>query len=188
MNSTESNSAGATVVITHQVRVGKEPAYEQWLEEIGPICRAAPGHFDVQIIRPIARLTTTYTIILRFATEDHVRQWMESAERKRLIEMVRPSLATYDAYTFRCWLDFWFNSPGDGAKVPVRWKQFLITWSAIYPLVMGVPVLMTPLLRALGIANDRYLGTLLVSGVLVALMVYVIMPRYTKMVRHWLFE
>ncbi len=28
--------------------------------------------------------------------------------------------------------------------MPVRWKQFLITWSAIYPLALGVPLMVVP--------------------------------------------
>jgi uncharacterized protein len=187
-NSSASASNGATVVITHHVHPGKESAYESWLSEIGPLCRAAPGHLDVQIIRPIPGITTTYTVIIRFDTELHLRDWIESSERQRLIERVRPSLAADDDYTIRSGLDFWFNPPASGAKVPVRWKQFLLTWSAIYPLVLVVPPLMVQLLRAIGFPENRFLGTLLVAGVMVALMVYVIMPHYTRLVRHWLFE
>ena len=179
---------GATVVITHQVRAGQESAYEKWLEAIGPICRAAPGHLDVQIIRPIRAVTTTYTVVLRFDTEEHLRQWMQSADRQQLIDMVRPSLAADDDYTIRSGLDFWFNPPGSSAKVPVRWKQALLTWSAIYPLVLGVPTVLIPFLRTIGVPDNRFLMTLLVTGAVVALMVYIIMPRYTRLVRHWLFE
>ena len=32
-------------------------------------------------------------------------------------------------------------------KVPVRWKQFLVTWSVIYLLVLGVPLVVLPVLR-----------------------------------------
>jgi uncharacterized protein len=188
MNSSDSTSTGATVVITHRVRDGQERAYEQWLGEINAVCRASPGHLDVQIIRPITGVTTTYTVVLRFDTTDHLRQWMESPDRRRLIEAVRPSLAADDHYTIRSGLDFWFNPPGSDAKVPVRWKQFLLTWSAIYPLVLGVPLLIVPFLRVIGVPDNRFLATLVVTGVLVALMVYVIMPRYTRLVRHWLFE
>jgi antibiotic biosynthesis monooxygenase (ABM) superfamily enzyme len=188
MNSSDSTSTGATVVITHQVRDGKQGAYESWLGEIGALCRAAPGHLDSQIIRPITGLTATYTIVIRFDTADHLRQWMESADRRRLIETVRPSLAADDHYTIRSGLDFWFNPPGSDAKVPVRWKQFLITWSAIYPLVLGMPLLILPVLRAIGVPDNPFLSTLVVTGALVALMVYVVMPHYTRLVRHWLFD
>src|SRR4051794_5917067 len=144
MNPIETTQPGATVVITHRVHPEKVPEYDRWLEQIGPVCRAAPGHLDLQLIRPIPGVTTTYTVLIRFDTDEHLRTWMESDHRHRLIESVRPHLADGDAYTIRSGLDFLFTSPGGGVKVPVRWKQFLITWSAIFPLGLAVPFLIQP--------------------------------------------
>jgi antibiotic biosynthesis monooxygenase (ABM) superfamily enzyme len=73
-------------------------------------------------------------------------------------------------------------------KVPVRWKQFLVTWSAIYPLAVLVPIGVTPLIRVMGIGEARPFAALVTTGVIVALMVYVVMPRYTNLVRRWLFS
>ncbi len=78
---------------------------------------------------------------------------------------------------------------GDGAKakVPVRWKQFLLTWSAIFPLALGVPFAVVPVLRWAGIPASLPLTTLVVTAAVVFLMVYVVMPRYTRLVQRWLF-
>lgn len=178
---------GATVVITHRVRDQMHAEYENWLLEIGPISRASPGLLDWQIIRPLPNFTVNYTIIIRFDTTDHLRQWIESDQRTRLIEKARPLLANDDAYDIHSGLDFWFMPQGVGNKTPVRWKQFLITWTAIYPLSLVIPLLALPSFRQLGLPHDVYLDGLLISAVLVWLMVYVVMPRYTRLVRHWLF-
>jgi uncharacterized protein len=188
MSASDATQNGATVVITHRVREGKESDYDNWLNEIGPLCRAHPGHLDWHIVRPVSGLTTTYTVIIRFDTEEHLRQWMGSHDRQRLIERARPLLAADDEYTIRSGLDFWFTPAGTGVKVPVRWKQFLLTWSAIFPLALGVPLVVAPALELLGVSNNRYFNTLLVTGVVVLLMVYVVMPHYTKLVRKWLFD
>lgn len=55
---------GAPAVITHRVREGQQAGYDDWLIEIGPLCRSYRGHLDLQIIRPIAGLTGTYTVIM----------------------------------------------------------------------------------------------------------------------------
>jgi uncharacterized protein len=188
MNPSDATASGATVVITHRVRDGKEADYDNWLNEIRSLCRAFPGHLDWQIIRPIAGLTKTYTVVIRFDTLDHLRQWMGSHDRHRLIEMVQPLLDADGDYTIRSGLDFWFTPPGAGVKVPLRWKQFLITWSAIYPLVLGVPLVVVPVLRRFGVPDNRFLTILLVTATVVFLMVYVVMPRYTRFVRQWLFN
>lgn len=179
---------GATVVITHRVIDGRQSEYDDWLNEISPLSRASQGLLDWQIIRPVPGLTATYTVILRFDTPENLHHWMGSSERKRLIEKVQPLLAGDDDFFIRSGLDFWFTPEGAKAQVPVRWKQALVTWSAIYPLVLVVPLIMLPLLRQLGVPQNGYLDVLWVTGTIVALMVYLIMPRYTRLLRRWLFH
>jgi len=178
---------GATVVITHRVRNEKHADYEKWVEEIAPLCKAFPGHLDWHIVRPIPGLSETYTIIIRFDTNTHLKDWMDSQTRARLIEKVRPLFVTGDDFFVSSGLDFWFAPAGAKAKVPVRWKQYLATWSVIYPLVLGVPLVVTPVLQYLGIPDNRLITTFVVTGTVVCLMVYVIMPRYTKLIQRWLF-
>lgn len=187
-DSSSTIETGATAVITHRVLDGQQAGYENWLNEIGPLCRSYAGHLDLQIIRPIAGLTTTYTVVIRFDTHEHLEAWMGSGDRKRLIEKARPLLAKDDDFFIRSGLDFWFTPEGAKAKVPLRWKQFLVTWSAIYPLVLGVPLIVAPLLRLLGIPRNHYIDTLCVTGAVVSLMVYFVMPRYTRLIQHWLFN
>lgn len=178
---------GATVVITHRVRSDKRAEYEAWVNEISALSRSAPGHLDWNLVRPIPGATETYTAILRFQTTEHVKNWMNSSERKRLIENVQPLLVSDDEFHISSGLDFWFTPAGAKAKVPVRWKQYLLTWSVIYPMVLGVPQLVRPALGAIGFPSNVFLTTLAVTAVIVYLMVYVVMPRYTRLLRRWLF-
>ena len=179
---------GATVVNTPRVRQGHQPDYEAWIDEIGPVCSAAPGYLDWQIIRPVAGLTSNYTVVIRFDSRKNLESWMRSPERNRLIAKVRPILSTDDDFFIRTGLDFWFAPEGARARLPVRWRQFLITWSVIYPLVLGVPLLVTPVLRAAGIPRTPFVDVLVVTGVIVGLMIYVVMPHYTRLVHRWLFR
>jgi uncharacterized protein len=179
---------GATVVITHRVRDGQEAAYEDWLAEIGPVSRRSAGQLDWQIVRPVAGLTNTYTVIIRFDTREHLEGWMKSDQRRRLIERARPILAVDDDFRVRSGLEFWFAPEDAPGAVPVRWKQVLVSWSAIYPLVLVVPLLVRPVASVLGLPVFRPLDTLLVTGIVSSLMAYVVMPRYTRLFRRWLFR
>lgn len=183
-----SSDVGATVVITHRVRDGKNLDYDRWLDEIGPLCRSSKGNLDWHLIRPIPGLTSTYTVVIRFDTRANLQSWMESPTRSRLIEKVKPLLVSGDDFFISSGLDFWFIPEGAKAKVPARWRQYLVTWSAIYPLVLGVPLIVLPVLRLLGIPNNNLITTLVVTGTVVFLMIYVVMPRYTKLVKRWLFS
>jgi len=187
-NSSNSTDQGATVVISHRVRDGQQDKYNDWLNEISPLCRKSRGNLDLQIIRPITGLTATYTIVIRFDSTEHLSDWINSDVRKGLIEKVRPLLASDDDFFIRSGLDFWFTPEGARAKVPLRWKQFFLTWSAIYPLALGMPLAIVPVLRLVGLPSNNYLDTLFVTVAVVFLMVYVIMPRYTRLVQRWLFK
>lgn len=179
---------GATVVITHLVKEDVQASYDAWLNEIGAQCKASTGYLDRQIIHPISGLTTTYTIVIRFDTIEHLHSWMNSSSRKDLIEKVRPFLVKDDDFFIRSGLDFWFTPQGAKAKVPIRWKQFLVTWSAIFPLALLMPLIVIPLLRLLHIPQNHYTDTLFVTCSIVFSMVYIVMPRYTKMIHRWLFK
>ena len=188
LSSEAASREGATVVITHRVRHDKHADYERWLEEIAPLAKASPGHLDWHIVRPIPGLSETYTFIIRFDTNTHLKEWTDSPTRARLIEKVRPLLVTGDDFFVSSGLDFWFTPAGAKAQVPVRWKQYLVTWSAIYPLVLGVSFVITSVLQYLGVPDNRFVTTFAVTGIAACLMVYIVMPRYTKMIQRWLFR
>jgi antibiotic biosynthesis monooxygenase (ABM) superfamily enzyme len=176
------------VVISHRVSDGREPDYERWLEEIIPSCKSYPGHLGIQVIRPVPGATREYTHIIRFDTRDHLIAWMNSQERERLIEKVQPFLAADDRYVVKSGLDFWFTPAGAGIKVPTRWKQFVMTWSVIFPLVLVVPAVIASLLSQVGGPVNQYVVSFLATMIIVFLMIYVIMPRYTKLVSRWLYR
>lgn len=188
MSLTSDTEPGATTVISHRVKPNCRAAYEAWLQKIIPVSKSCPGHRGVQVIRPIEGVNTVYTILLRFASEPQALAWMHSADRARLIAETSELLEAADGFTVQSGLDFWFTPEEVRAKVPTRWKQFLLTWSAIYPLVSLLPLGLTPLLDALAMPENRYLRALPLTGAVVWLMVYVIMPRYTKLVHRWLFR
>ena len=179
---------GASVVITHHILDNKQKEYEQWLSEIIPISNHSEGFIDLQIVRPIPKLTFVYTVIIRFDTIENLKVWMESAERKRMIDKAKPFFRKNDRYQIKSGLDFLFNNESEGNKTPVRWKQFLVTWSAIYPLSILVPLLSLPLLRLVHIPVNHYFDAFINSGCIVLLMVYLVMPNYTKLIKKWLYK
>ena len=181
---------GATVVVTHRVRDDKLADYEKWLEEITPVCKTFPGYLDWHIVRPIPGLSTTFTVIVRFDSEAHVRGWIESPVRARLIRKAQGLFVKGDDFFISSGLDFWFAPPGAKAQVPVRWKQAVVTWSAIYPLVLAVTLVVVPVLKRAfpSLGDNGFVTALVVTGIVVFLMVYVVMPRYTRSIRRWLFR
>lgn len=178
----------ATVVITHRVGAGNRAAYEAWLAEIIPVCKSYPGHLGVIVIRPHSEEAMAYTIVVRFDTETHLHTWTSSADRRRLVEKVKPLLLDDDKFFVSSGLDFWFTPEKIKTKLPTRWKQWLVTWSAIYPLVVFMSQLVGMTMRKFDVPDNFYLRMLLVTCLVVSAMVYVVMPRYTRLLHHWLFR
>jgi antibiotic biosynthesis monooxygenase (ABM) superfamily enzyme len=178
----------ATVVITHNVRPTHENDYENWLREIVPVASAQPGHLGAMVIRPVPGASSTYTVVIRFDTQEHLVAWMSSEERARLIKKVQPCIVEEDRYQVQSGLDFWFTPEGVKPRIPKKWKQSLVTWSAIFPLVLSITFLVKALEQALGIPANYYLNMLAITGIVVLLMVYIVMPRYTKLIHRWLYN
>jgi len=107
---------GATAVITHHVSEIQQPQYEQWLNEIGPICKASQGLLDWHIIRPIAGLTDTYTVIIRYDNHQNLKSWIASEDRKRLIAKIEGLLANKEYVHINSGLDFLFSQVGEKPK------------------------------------------------------------------------
>lgn len=178
----------ASVVISHHVKDNFKDNYEAWLKEIIPISKSYPGHFGVSVVHPVPGATATYTVIIRFDTRKNLLFWMQSNDRKKLIEKVQPFLEGNDKFYVSSGLDFWFTPEGAKAKLPKKWKQFLVTWSAIFPLVLGISALVDWLINSLALTLNHELKVLCLTFFVVLMMVYVVMPRYTKLVHKWLFS
>jgi len=172
-------------IITHTVTAGGEAEYELWLRDILEVIRHFPGYLGREIFRP-AYGKRTYTTILRFDAPEHLEAWLASAERKGFIERAQHLLARGDVYEIKTGVDFWFTP--ESMKPPRRWKQFLLTVTAVYPLTLILPQVLAPVFAlAPGFWNPYFQG-LAVAMMLTGLLTFVIMPQVTKLARRWLFE
>jgi len=185
---TVTTKEGATALITHHVREGKEESYKDWLDRVASACQSHTGYLDMHVIKPVPGVTETHSIMLRFDTQKHLDQWLESDACQSLIEKVQPILGQNEDIYIKSGLDFWFTPKGAKAQLPNCWKQFLVTWSAIYPISLIFELIVTPSLNYFQLPNNLYVSSFIVTGLSVWAMVYVVMPRYTRLVQRWLFD
>jgi uncharacterized protein len=181
------SNESVTLVIQHEVLPARRDAYEAWLRDIAREAQRFPGHMGVNIIRPHGA-TTAYTMVLRFVSLAHLTGWVESETRRSLIARVAPLLSTDENLEIQTGMEFWFTPPSAKSVQARPLKQFLITLSAIFPLTVVVPWALRPLFDLTPGAAWLLVHKLVVAAVIVFLMVYVIMPRYTRRVASWLFR
>lgn len=180
------NAETVTAVIQQVIRPDAAVAYEGWLQKVVPIAARFPGHRGVNVIRPVAG-GLNYTIAIHFDSIEHAQDWFMSAARRQLIDEVMPLLDAEETIETRSGLEFWFH-PHPGQPPAKRYKQFLVTLSVIYPLTMIVPFGFNWLFGSSHGLSNFWVEHLFAAATVVALMVYVIMPRYTRWLARWLYK
>jgi antibiotic biosynthesis monooxygenase (ABM) superfamily enzyme len=175
-----------TLLLEHRVRPGAQDGYEAWVNDISAVARRFRGYQGVNIVRPQST-HTSYTILVRFDSHDNLIAWIDSDTRKELLKRVEPFLLESGGPEIHTGLEYWFTPSSARSIHAKQYKQFLITLSAIYPLTLGVPWLLQPLFSGSG-PQGSLLEGLATAALIVFLMVYVIMPRYTRVAAKWLFD
>jgi antibiotic biosynthesis monooxygenase (ABM) superfamily enzyme len=187
VNSAE-KSDGVTLKICHRVKPDARAEYEAWLQKIIQIAGQYPGHLGVNILRP-AEGHNDYEIALRFASHAEAGRWLESSERKALINDVLPAFREAEVIQIHSGIDYWFSPPSAPANTqPVRWKQWMVTTAVIWPLTILVPLLWLPIFNQLPWLATWGIRHGIVAASVVGLVVYVVMPRVVRLVAPWMFR
>lgn len=179
----EQDEQYVTVVISQLVKSGCEDAYEAWVKDIVSVARTYTGHLGTNVIRPQPGVRPEYVIIFRFDNYENLNRWMESRDRKYWLNQGK-SLVQSDPYVQQLnGLEAWFSIPGQPLKTPPRYKTALLTWAVVYVLINLLNTFLTPLFRGL----SPLIISLIVSGIMVVLLTYVVMPRVSRLFNRWLY-
>lgn len=178
---------GRSIIIRHTVRPECKERYETWLKQIIAAAAAFPGHQGVHIVRP-PEGNDTFEIAVRFTSNAAAEAWLSSDIRKELVSSIASALASDEQLEIKSGIDFWFTPPASKAKQPTRWKQWLITTAVIWPLTILVPALYEPLFSIVPEMSVWGVRHGIVAATIVALVVYLIMPRLVRLVASWLFR
>jgi hypothetical protein len=173
-----------TAIISHVVRPGREQGYEEWFHGIAADARKFKGHLGVSTIRPQDHSHPEYVVILKFDRYDNIKTWLESDVRHEWIERLQPLIEQPESIQTLTGLETWFSLPNQPLKSPPpRYKMAIVTWMGVFVTLTVVSRLLAPILSNLPIL----LNQLLTTGLVVALLTYVIMPRLTQLFQRWLY-
>ena len=181
------NTDTVTLLIQQRVRKTELPRYENWLKKITTEAARVPGHLGVHVIRPAAG-GTEFSIIIRYESLDSANAWLRSEKRKELLSEISDAFSAAEDTKIQPGIEFWFTLPEAPHKVARPWKQWLITTSVIWPLSTLIGSAYKPLFHAVPILGTFGVAQLIVASTVVALTVFLIMPRYVRAVSSWLFR
>jgi uncharacterized protein len=172
-----------TVLYSRRVKPGREADFEAWARGIVAAARQFPGHLGASVLG--APGSREYHILFSFADRRSLRAWLDSEERRRWLARVGELLEADRGLQQLTGLETWFKLPGSSVptmKPPPRWKMWLVSLVAVYPLVLVFQVLVVPRMARLPLP----LRALLFPLVLLTLMTFVVMPVVTRVLRRWL--
>lgn len=175
-----------TLVIKHRVKAGQEAQYEEWLRRIVAIAGTQPGHLGVDVVRSTSGGLRLFTCVLRFHSTQAMQSWLDSDQRRALVEEAAPMLADGDQTQVNPHKEFWFQPGSDeGAGAP-RWKQACVSFMVILPLTLFVPLFWGPFFRLFPAFSGYVVSTALITITIVLLVVYLMMPAATRLMAPWL--
>src|SRR5437667_7436717 len=126
--------APVSAVISTRVKPGQEAAYRLWEPRIAAAQAKSPGFQGYRFEPPIPGVQEDWLAIPRFDTERNLQTWLDSPERKKLLEETAPFLEEFHARVVRTGFEQWFPS-ADGGPPPPAWKQNMIVLLLLYPVV-----------------------------------------------------
>ncbi len=174
-----------TVIVRHNVRPEKETTFENWLAGIEKACRSFTGFMGTEVIKPVDAKKLHYVCIYRFDNYQNLEQWMESDDRAEWVSKskqfsdIKPEYEHFQQHG----LDIWFTQPSKtGGGKPAFWKQVVLGVMTVYPLILILNVLLSPITNHLPLK----VSLLLTVVVLSALLTWPVMPYASKLLGNWL--
>lgn len=182
---TITNHEPVTVSIARRIRPGKEQAYEAWVRQIIAAVSRYPGHLGVAVLRPVPGGRADYVLVDRFDSLQHQQKWEHSAERARFLESLVDLTEGEEHIQKVSGLEFWFSLPEVPAEaVPHRHKMTLVITLAVFFLGMTLNGLFGDVLQQLPLV----MRVAVLSIVQVVVLSYLLMPRLTALLKHWLYD
>lgn len=165
------------MITSRAIRAGHEADFEQWVERLNDLARAAPGY------RAAIRLGQTagfQHLLFRFDDRGAAEAWQAS-------ETLSVHVAVADVYSTALRQ----TDAGDGVAFELpsdasasKWKRFITTWVAVFPVLLVVSFVVRTVLKDAPLP----LQLLLSSLILTATLQWVILPRLQRYTRFWLLQ
>lgn len=170
-----------TVVREIRVRPGNEPAFEEIMARLMAQAVKQRGHLGATVIRP-QMPGQAYRFIYKFDRRSSLEEWHGSALRAELVAPIAP-LIEWDRFDRYPGLETWFSIPkAETAGTPPKWKTTLMSWFAIFPLVLAGSYAM----KWLGFTAPMPVQVFVLTAVVVPLVAYVVAPQMGRLLHGWL--
>jgi hypothetical protein len=171
------NALPGTVISSRAIKAGAEARFEPWADRLNKAAQDASGYLAGMRLGQTQGLQH---LVFRFRTEAEAQAWRTGATFKELAS---------EADAFSVGLDqvnsgdpAQFEVPGDASAA--KWKRFVTTWIAVFPVLLAISSLVRWLLDEWPPALQLIPSSLMLT----AMLQWVILPRLQRWSRFWLLQ
>lgn len=175
---------GVTEVIITRVKTGKEQEYRAFADRIQRAQQSFPGYIG-SFVQPPQHNETGWTTVLRFQSLRDLDHWLNSPERKALLEESEALIEGFAAQRVDTSFPGWVPADPATGKPPNMWKTAGLVLLVLFPVIMLELRFLNPVLRAAHFPPA--LGTFTGNAISVALTTWPLMPIVIRAFHPWLF-
>lgn len=180
----------SSLVTEHIVPKGKDFAFKRWHNDLVECSKQYNGFLRCDLCPPLRCKdpVVKWYYITHFDSPEHLNQWMESSDRKQLLESGQEIFSAYRFKSFTTGLEGWFSMQSGNSEYkglgPPHWKQILAVVLGLYPVVMIQAIafsIFNPM-QSWSLANSMIVNNLITSIVLS----FLVMPFVSQRLSFWL--
>lgn len=128
-------TAPVTAVISTRVKPGCEEKYRTWERKVAAAQSKARGLQGYRFEPAIPDVQKDCVAILRFDSEANLNAWLESPERRKLLDEAVPLVEEFHARVVRTGFEQWFRQSNRSDQPAPLWKLDMVVLLALYPVV-----------------------------------------------------
>jgi antibiotic biosynthesis monooxygenase (ABM) superfamily enzyme len=120
---TATDAGEVTIVVSHPVDPADQAAFLAWQARVTDAERRFPGFRGSELCRPVPGVQEEWTALYRYDNDAHASAWLESAERKRLLQE-GDQFREFHLHRISSPFGSWFARPGgdEEQEGPPNWR------------------------------------------------------------------
>lgn len=171
----------ASSVFAYRIREDREPEFRDWRRRILEEVRKWDGFLGTESFDTLDSAHPEFIVVVRFDSRTNLDAWLKSKIRKSFMSEVRKYVDHYALRRIGSGFEGWFET-SENKAAPASWRQAMVILTALFPVIMTLRQVLFPVFTVLPMPA----AFLVLLTVDMAVLTYVVMPRFTRLMNFWL--
>jgi antibiotic biosynthesis monooxygenase (ABM) superfamily enzyme len=171
----------ASSVFAYRIREDRQEIFEDWRRRIFAEMQKWDGFLGTESFDAIEGGGPEFIVVVRFDSRAHLDAWMQSPVRKAFLREMRDYVEDFSVRRIGSGFEGWFDT-SKAIVPPARWRQALVILSALFLVIMIMRHILAPVFTMFPMP----VAFLVLLTLDIAVLTYVVMPRYTRWMSFWL--